>query len=281
MKQYLDACRHILEHGVDRADRTGTGTRSVFGYQMRFNLADGFPAVTTKKLAFKSMVSELLWFLEGSSDERRLAEILYGTRDSSKKTIWTANAQADYWKAKAGFEGDLGRVYGVQMRSWLTPSGATVDQIKNLVGGIKRDPDSRRHLVINYNPGEVDQMALPPCHILFQMYVANGKLSCQMYQRSADFPLGIPYNIASYSLLTHMIAQVCGLEVGEFIHVTGDSHLYSNQIDGIKEQLTREPMPLPKLWLNPEVKDIFSFTMDDIKLVDYNSHPAINFPFST
>lgn len=280
MQQYLNGLQHILDNGKVKSDRTGAGTKSVFGYQMRFDLSQGFPAVTTKKLAWKAIVSELLWFLEGSGDERRLCEILHGTRDISKSTIWTENAQADYWKPKAQFDGDLGRVYGIQMRSWLKPDGGSVDQILNLINGIKKDPSSRRHIVINYNPGEIDQIALPPCHILAQFDVTDGKLSCQMYQRSSDFPLGIPFNIASYSLLTCMIAQICDLEVGDFIHVSGDTHIYLNQLEVAKEQITREPLPLPTLWLNPEVKDITKFTMDDCKLIGYNHHPALNYPFS-
>jgi thymidylate synthase len=275
MRQYLDGLQHILDNGKVKTDRTGAGTKSVFGYQMRFDLSEGFPAVTTKKLAWRAVVSELLWFLEGSGDERRLCEILHGTRDSSKTTIWTENAQADYWLPKAQYEGDLGRVYGVQMRSWLKPDGSTVDQILNVVDSIKKDPSGRRHLVINYNPGEINQMALPPCHVLFQFDVTDGKLSCQMYQRSSDTFLGVPFNIASYSLLTHMIAHVCDLEVGDFVHTHGDFHVYLPHIEVVKEQLGRLPLALPTLWLNPEVKDIRGFTMDDCKLIGYNHHPAL------
>jgi thymidylate synthase len=276
MKTYLAALQHVLDHGVQRSDRTGTGTIGVFGMQQRYDLTQGFPAVTTKKLAFKACLSELLWFLEGSSDERRLAEILHGSSEEDKRTIWTDNALASYWLPKAKFQGDLGRVYGVQWRDF-----GGVDQLLNLVEGIKQDPYGRRHIISAWNPAELEQMALPPCHCFAQFYVsADGKLSCQMYQRSVDLPLGAPFNIASYSVLTHMIAQICGLQVGEFIHVMGDAHIYINQIDGVKEQLSREPLPLPKLWINPGIKDIDKFTMDDVKLIDYVSHPTINFPFA-
>jgi thymidylate synthase len=276
MKTYLNALHNVLNNGTVREDRTGVGTIGVFGMQQRYDLSQGFPAVTTKKLAFKACLSELLWFIEGSNDERRLCEILHGTRSSNKKTIWTDNATSKYWLPKIQFIGDLGRIYGVQWRDF-----GGVDQVVELINNIKKDPYGRRHIITAWNPAELDQMALPPCHCFAQFYVsADGKLSCQMYQRSVDLPLGAPFNIASYSMLTHMIAQVCGLEVGEFIHVMGDAHIYINQIDGVKEQLTREPLPLPKLWLNPKVKDITKFTMDDIKLIDYVSHPTINFPFA-
>lgn len=267
---YLDILREILETGVDRGDRTGTGTRALFGKTMRFDLSQGFPAVTTKKLAFKAVKSELLWFLEGSNDDNRLKEL-----NGSEKTIWTANATADYWLPKAQFPGDLGRVYGVQWRKWQRPDGTTVDQIAEAINLIKNDPNNRRIIVTAWNPGELDQMALPPCHMFFQFFVANGKLSLYMHQRSCDMFLGVPFNIASYSLLLAMVAQVTGLEQGEFIHSLGDAHIYSNHFDAVKEQLSREPLPSPTLWLNPEVKDIDSFTMDDIKLVDYKSHDAI------
>lgn len=288
---YLKALQHILDNGEDRPDRTGVGTRSIFGYQMRFDLTAGFPAITTKKLAWRSVVSELLWFIEGSGDEWRLREILHGDRQSNKKTIWTDNAQADYWvkRRMQRHPGDLGRVYGVQWRRWRKPLIrinkvvlANHDQLLELIDGIKQDPYSRRHIITAWNPGELELMALPPCHMMAQFYVSSDrKLSCHMYQRSGDFPLGIPFNIASYALLTHMVAQVCGLGVGSLIISIGDSHIYLNQIDGVKEQLTREPLPLPTLWLNPEIKDITKFTMDDIKLINYTSHPAINFPFAT
>ena len=277
MKTYLDALRTVLNNGTIRPDRTSTGTIGVFGMQQRYDLSKGFPAVTTKRLAFKACLSELLWFIEGSGDEKRLRELLHGSRDSEKSTIWTANATATYWTPKAKFDGDLGRVYGVQWRDF-----GGVDQLVQLVEGIKRDPYGRRHIITAWNPAELDQMALPPCHCFAQFYVsADGKLSCQLYQRSADFPLGIPFNIASYSMFTHMIAQVCGLGVGEFIHTIGDAHIYVNQIEGVKEQLTRDPLPLPTLWLNPEIKDIEKFTMDDVKLINYQSHPTIHFPFAT
>jgi len=284
MQQYLTLLNKILTEGELRGDRTGTGTLSIFGYQDRYDLSAGFPAVTTKKLAFKSMKAELLWFLEGSNDERRLAEITHGTSDG-KTTIWTPNAQAPYWKDKAKFEGDLGRVYGKQMRDWRTPlfddtdnliGYKSTDQITNLVNGIKADPTSRRHMLVNYNPGELDNMALPACHSFAQFYVSNdGKLSCQYYMRSNDVLLGKPFNDASYALLTHMLAQVCDLEVGELIFTIGDAHLYQNHIEQAKEQLTKEPYPLPKLLLNESVKDIFEFKMDDIQLLDYKHHPSI------
>lgn len=297
MRQYLEALQQVLDTGTDKQDRTGTGTISVFGMQQRYNLAQGFPAVTTKKLAWKSVVSELLWFIEGSGDERRLAEILHGTRDASKQTIWTGNATANYWATKAKYPGDLGRVYGVQWRRWRTVrevkagsfkdefgnyysmhSGTQVvevDQLQQLIEGIKTDPHGRRHILSAWNPGELESMALPPCHAFAQFYVANGKLSCQMYQRSCDMFLGVPFNIASYSLLTHMIAQVCDLEVGEFVHTLGDAHIYSNHVEQVKEQLNREPLPASTLWLNPDIKDITKFTMDDIRLDGYQSHGAI------
>jgi thymidylate synthase len=297
MKTYLDALRQVLETGTTRSDRTGVGTIGLFGMQQRYNLSQGFPAVTTKKLAWKSVVSELLWFIEGSGDEKRLREILHGSRDSSKDTIWSANATASYWKPKAKYEGDLGRVYGVQWRHWRTPAeqrggsftndfghtysvqgGVTiteVDQLKSLIEGIKADPYGRRHILTAWNPGELEAMALPPCHCFAQFYVAEGRLSCQMYQRSCDMFLGVPFNIASYSLLTAMIAQVCGLAVGEFVHVLGDAHIYLNHVEQVKEQLSREPLPAPTLWLNPDITDITRFTMDDIRLDNYQSHGAI------
>ena len=283
MKEYSDALRYILENGNNKTDRTGVGTRSVFGYQMRFDLQKGFPAVTTKKLAWKAVVSELLWFLEGSGDERRLAEILHGDRESRtdkgvlKPTIWTANAQADYWKPKAKFDGDLGRVYGVQWRNF---NG--VDQIQQLIENIKCDPNSRRHILTAWNPAELDQMALPPCHVMSQFDVTDGRLSCQMYQRSVDAPLGLPFNIASYSLLTHMLAKICNLEVGEFIHTSGDLHIYQNQINGVEEQLTRDPFPNPILEM-PEftsLEELLLTKPDDYKLINYQYHPPIKFPFS-
>ena len=258
MQQYLDLMRHVLQNGVTKSDRTGTGTRSVFGYQMRFNLADGFPALTTKKLHLKSIIHELLWFLSGDTNIRYLKE--NGVR------IW------DEW---ADENGDLGRVYGAQWRSWRGANGETSDQSRNLVQQIQTNPDSRRLIVSAWNPAEVDSMALPPCHALFQFYVANGKLSCQLYQRSADIFLGVPFNIASYALLTLMLAQVCGLQAGEFIHTLGDAHLYNNHLEQAQLQLTREPRPLPKMHINPAVRDIFAFKFDDFELQDYDPHPHI------
>jgi thymidylate synthase len=280
MKVYLDALQQVLEQGQVRNDRTGVGTIGLFGLQQRYNLQDGFPAVTTKKLAWRAVVSELLWFIEGSGDERRLAEILHGTRDPTKSTIWTDNAQASYWKDRAHYDGDLGRVYGVQWRDWQRPyhgeDGYKVDQLANLIQGLKQDPYGRRHIISAWNPGEIDTMALPPCHIFSQFYVdADRRLSCQMYQRSCDMFLGVPFNIASYSLFTHMIAQVCGFDVGEFIHVLGDAHIYLNHVDQVREQLSREPMPAPILWLDSGIKDIDKFTMESVKLENYNSHGTI------
>lgn len=269
-KAYLDVLKKVMDEGVDRDDRTGTGTRALFGQTMRFNMADGFPAVTTKKLAFKAVKSELLWFLEGSSDDNRLKEL-----NGSEKTIWTANAEAPYWAPKAKYPGDLGRVYGVQWRKWQKPDGTTVDQIAEAINKIKTNPTDRRIIVTAWNPGELDQMALPPCHMFFQLFVADGKLSLYMHQRSCDMFLGVPFNIASYSLLLHMVAQVTGLKAHEFIHSLGDTHIYQNHFDAVKEQLSREPMKPPALWLNPEITDIDKFTMDDIKLENYESHPSI------
>lgn len=287
--EYLYSLKHILENGDERPDRTGVGTIGVFGLQMRFDLSQGFPAVTTKKLAWKACVSELLWFIEGSGDEYRLREILHGERYSDKKTIWTDNAQADYWvnKRLQRHPGDLGRVYGVQWRRWRKPLirvNKVVlqnhDQLLELINGIKEDPYSRRHIITAWNPGELELMALPPCHMMSQFYVSNGKLSCQMYQRSADMFLGVPFNIASYALFTHMIAQVCNLEVGDLILTIGDAHIYKNHIDQVKEQLARAPLPLPKLWLNPEIDIITDFGMEDIRLEGYSSHDAIKAPMA-
>jgi thymidylate synthase len=297
MKQYLDALRQVLEHGEQRDDRTGVGTRSLFGMQQRYNLNESFPAVTTKKLAWRACVGELLWMIEGSGDERRLAEITHGTTDGIA-TIWTPNALAPYWKSKSKFDGDLGRVYGVQWRHWRTPVehkaetfkddfGNTynrqgllhikeVDQLKDLIAGLKKDPFGRRHVLTAWNPGELDQMALPPCHMFAQFYVSRDrKLSCQMYQRSCDMFLGVPFNIASYSLLTHLIARTCDMAVGEFVHVLGDAHIYLNHVEQVKEQLDREPLPAPQLLLNPDVKSIFDFKMSDITLEGYTSHASI------
>lgn len=258
MKQYLDLLSHILENGNEKTDRTGTGTKSVFGYQMRFDLQKGFPLLTTKKLHTRSIFHELLWFLKGDTNIKYLHD--------NKVTIW------DEW---ADENGDLGPVYGKQWRAWQGVDGKITDQISQLIHQIKNTPDSRRMLVSAWNVGEVEQMALPPCHIVFQFYVANNKLSCQLYQRSADVFLGVPFNIASYALLTEMIAQVCGLEAGEFIHTLGDAHLYLNHLDQARLQLSRMPYELPKLVLNPEVKDIFDFKYEDIKIENYVSHPHI------
>ncbi len=294
MKQYHDLLNDILENGEVRDDRTGVGTISVFARQLRFDLRQSFPAITTKKLAWKSCVGELLWFLEGSNDERRLAEITHGSKEGTV-TIWTPNALAPYWKPNAKFEGDLGRVYGVQWRNWrkhelkcnfgktwnpLAERTATdmipIDQVKNLINGLKNNPNGRRHILSAWNVGELDEMALPPCHVMSQYYVSkNGELSCHMYQRSVDVFLGLPFNIASYALLTHMLAQTCDLKVGELIISTGDTHIYKDHIDQVNEQLRREMYPQPTLWLNPEIKDIDKFTMDDIKLIDYRSHDSI------
>jgi thymidylate synthase len=261
MKQYLDLLRHIRENGVMKDDRTGTGTQSVFGYQMRFNLADGFPLLTTKKVHLKSIIHELLWFISGDTNIKYLKD--------NGVTIW------DEW---ADENGDLGPVYGHQWRSWPAPDGRSIDQLSQVIEMIRRNPDSRRLLVTAWNPGEVDKMALPPCHCLFQFYVAEGKLSCQLYQRSADVFLGVPFNIASYALLTMMIAQVCGLEPGEFIHTTGDTHIYKNHFEQVALQLSREPRPLPRMLLNPSVKDIFSFKYEDFSLEGYDPWPSIKAP---
>ena len=261
MKQYLDLMRHVLENGTKKEDRTGTGTLSVFGYQMRFDLQQGFPLVTTKKCHLRSIIHELLWFLKGDTNIAYLKE--------NGVSIW------DEW---ADENGDLGPVYGAQWRSWQAADGRTIDQITNVIEQIKTNPDSRRLLVVAYNPGVVDQMALPPCHAFFQFYVADGKLSCQLYQRSADIFLGVPFNIASYALLTMMVAQVCGLQAGEFVHTLGDAHLYSNHLDQTELQLSREPYPLPAMVLNPEVKNIFDFTFDDFDLQGYQAHPHIKAP---
>jgi thymidylate synthase len=277
---YLELCERILDNGIATTDRTGVGTLSLFGEQLRFNLQEGFPAITTKKLAWRSVVAELLWFIEGSGDERRLAEIQFGTRDQSKKTIWTANATADYWIPRARFDGDLGRVYGVQWRKWRSPyfNGAysydETDQLADLIRGLKTDPNSRRHIISAWNPGELHLMALPPCHMFMQFYLRNNTLSCQMYQRSADVFLGVPFNIASYALLTHLIANEIGADVGELIMTFGDVHIYQNHIDAVKEQLTREPFQFPGL-NTACVDSIFTATVDDITLVNYECHPAI------
>lgn len=258
MQQYQDLMSHVMTHGHNKADRTGTGTRSVFGYQMRFDLAQGFPLLTTKKLHLRSIIHELLWFLKGDTNIQYLKD--------NNVSIW------DEW---ADENGDLGPVYGYQWRSWPTPDGRHIDQIQTILQQIQHNPDSRRIMVSAWNPALIDQMALPPCHALFQFYVAEGKLSCQLYQRSADIFLGVPFNIASYALLTMMIAQVCGLQYGEFIHTLGDAHIYSNHFAQTELQLSREPRPLPTMKLNPAVTDLFAFTFDDFELINYNPHPHI------
>jgi thymidylate synthase len=292
MRQYHDLLKDILDNGESRGDRTGVGTLSVFGRQLRFDLRAGFPAVTTKKLAWRAVVGELLWFIEGSGDERRLAEITHGDA-AGKVTIWTPNAQASYWKPHAKFEGDLGRVYGVQWRHWhknterwnfgkahlggdrVAVDRTEVDQLANLVEGLRQDPHGRRHILSAWNVGELDQMALPPCHVMSQYYVGKHGLSCHMYQRSVDTFLGLPFNIASYALLTHMIAQVSDLPVHELIISTGDTHIYQDHVEQVREQLTREEYPLPELKLNSAVRDIEKFTMADIELENYQSHGQI------
>ena len=275
MKQYLDLLQHILDNGITKEDRTGTGTTSVFGYQMRFDLSKGFPLVTTKKTFLRGIISELLWFIEGSTDERRLAEIHYGDVASNikdKKTVWTANADA---QGKAlGYTNtetikELGPVYGAQWRSWKGANGKSYDQLEDVINQIKTNPDSRRIILNAWNVAEIENMALPPCHTFFQFYVANGKLSCQLYQRSADVFLGVPFNIASYALLTMMIAQVCDLEVGDFVHTFGDAHIYSNHMEQVNLQLSRTPHKLPTMKINPDIKNIEEFKMSDFQLVDY------------
>jgi thymidylate synthase len=263
MKQYLDLLRHVMETGADRGDRTGTGTRSVFGYQMRFDLNEGFPVLTTKKLHLRSIIHELLWFLKGDTNIAYLKE--------NGVSIW------DEW---ADEKGDLGPVYGYQWRSWPTPDGGHVDQIANLIENLKVNPNSRRHIVTAWNPAQVDDMALPPCHCLFQFYVSEGRLSCQLYQRSADIFLGVPFNIASYALLTMMVAQVTGLKLGDFVHTLGDAHIYSDHFEQAQLQMTREPKPLPTLRINPDVKDIFSFRFEDFALENYIADPSIKAPIA-
>jgi thymidylate synthase len=261
MRQYLDLVHHVLEHGTEKSDRTGTGTRSIFGYQMRFDLEDGFPLVTTKKVHLKSIIHELIWFLKGETNIRYLKE--------NGVSIW------DEW---ADERGELGPVYGAQWRSWQAADGRKIDQISQLIEQIQKNPDSRRLLVNAWNVGEIDRMKLPPCHAFFQFYVAKDRLSCQLYQRSADIFLGVPFNIASYALLTMMVAQVTGLKLGYFVHTLGDAHLYSNHIEQARLQLSREPKPLPKMRLNPHVKSIFDFKYEDFTLEGYDPHPAIKAP---
>ena len=263
MKQYLDLMEKVLNEGQKKSDRTGTGTLSIFGYQMEFDLSIGFPLVTTKKVHLKSIIHELIWFLQGSTNIAYLKE--------NGVSIW------DEW---ADENGDLGPVYGAQWRSWPDGNNGTIDQIQNLINSINDNPDSRRHIVSAWNPALVDEMALPPCHSLFQFYVANGKLSCQLYQRSADIFLGVPFNIASYALLTHMIAHVCNLKAGKFVHTFGDAHLYLNHLDQAKLQLSREVISLPKLHLNPDIKNVFDFKFEDIEIKNYESHPAISAPIA-
>ena len=293
MKQYLDLLQDILDNGEMKDDRTGVGTYSVFGRHLRFDLRRGFPAVTTKKLAWKACVGELLWFIEGSSDDRRLAELTHGTREGTA-TIWTPNALSPYWKHKAKFEGDLGRVYGVQWRHWnkyrtekdmgaahkggtrLAVDKTEIDQLANLIKGLTEDPNGRRHILSAWNVSELDEMALPPCHVMSQFYVnKNKELSCHMYQRSVDVFLGLPFNIASYALLTHLLAHHCDLKVGELVISTGDTHIYKDHIEQVKEQLTREPHTLPTLMLNALKNNLFEMTMEDIHLENYQSDGPI------
>jgi len=303
--QYLELLNSVLQNGEERTDRTGTGTISTFGERLKINLKEGFPILTTKKVPFKSVLSELLWFIEGSSDERRLCEILYGTEDPSKSTIWTANANADYWKPKARYEGDVGRIYGVQWRDWRkycvnkceqnshkyytnnssTFNGniqlSTIDQLQNIIHGLSTDPYSRRHVMSAWNLADFDEMSLPPCHVLTQFYMnSRNELSCQVYMRSVDLFLGCPFNITSYALLTHMIAMVVRASVNELVFVFGDSHIYLNHIEQVQEQLSRSQMDLPGLIIKNHRDCIDDFRMDDFELVQYNSHPAIKAPMA-
>lgn len=287
-QSYLDLIREVVTFGEKKIDRTGVGTLSVFGRQLRFDLSKRFPLFTTKKVAWKAVAGELLWFIEGSGDERRLAEITHGTRDPEKKTIWSANADAPYWKPKAKFEGDLGRVYGVQWRNWrhYAEEGSfgdvvEVDQLKNVIETLKKNPADRRMILSAYNVGELDQMALPPCHMFAQFHVSYGtKLNCQVYIRSNDLFLGLPFNVASYALLVHLIAQVTNLEPGELIVTIGDAHVYLNHLDAVNEQLTRTPRDLPVLAVNRDITDIDGFSMYDLTLVGYDPYPAIKAPMA-
>jgi thymidylate synthase len=272
VRQYLDILAKALESGVDRDDRTGTGTRAIFGEVMRFRMGEGFPAVTTKRLAFRAVLAELLWFIAGSSDVNELHAL--GTH------IWDGNAYAPYWTPRARFDGDAGRNYGQQWRDWIAPDGRHVDQLADVVRGIRERPSSRRHVVTAWNPGELEATSLPACHALFQFFVADGRLSLMMYQRSCDLFLGVPFNIASYALLTHMVAQVTGLEAGDFVHTLGDAHLYSNHVEQAREQLTREPRPLPELRLDPACRSIDDFEIDSVEVVGYDPHPAIRAPIA-
>ena len=263
MQQYHDLLERVLDEGTEKSDRTGTGTLSVFGHQMRFDLTSGFPVVTTKKVHLRSVIAELFWFLRGETNVR-----------------WLQERGVKIWDEWADPDGELGPIYGYQWRSWPTPDGGTVDQIARVVDSIRDNPDSRRHIVSAWNAADIDEMALPPCHTLFQFYVADGRLSCQLYQRSADIFLGVPFNIASYALLTHMVAQVCDLDVGDFVHTLGDTHLYVNHLDQARLQLERDPRPLPRLVLNPERKSLDSFDIDDVQVVGYDPHPAIRAPIA-
>lgn len=274
MKQYLDTLTEILERGIDREGRNGV-TRAIFAKQLRFDLLEGFPAVTTKKLAFKTVLSELLWFIQGPTKNGRMDDNELKRIAGTTRTIWTDNAEAGYWIDRAQFSGDLGRVYGCQWRDWIKPNGESFDQLSWAIEQIKTNPNNRRIVVTAFNPGEISQMALEPCHMLFHFFVANGKISIHMIQRSCDMFLGVPFNIASYAILLHMIAQVTNLEVGELVITLDDAHIYKPHFDVVREQIARDPLPLPTLWLNPKVKDINKFTMDDVRLDNYRHRPTI------
>ena len=284
MKQYLDILSNVMNNGIDRPDRTGTGTRSLFGLQFRHNLQNGFPCLTTKKILWKSAIGEILWWIEGSNDERRLAEIIHQQPRSEledKKTVWTANSKADYWIDKSNFEGDCGRIYGVQVRHWQNRNGVETDQLLNVIDGLKKDPYGRRHLITSWNPGELDEMALPPCHYNVQFYVdTNNNLSSLLTMRSLDLFLGMPFDIIMYATLTHIIAQVCGFGVGELIINSADTHIYHNHFDAVNEQLTREPKELPKLIINSDIENIEDFKISDFSLEDYNPYPTIKAPMA-